>query len=952
LYVAGYSPDWDAFYPRGSFRALPRYPWQRERYWKEAEGTRRDRLGELEHSLLGDRLDVPLPTWRRHLDGSRPGYLADHRVMDANVFPGAGYVEMALAAGRAVFGVPRCALDQVQFEAPVILRQGPAYMLDTTVDSATGRAAIYGRLPGGASWIRHASARLAPAAVCAPVLDLDAIRARCGDQRSGSQFYKAVSGHGFDYGPAFQSIGRIWQGEREAIGQLTPDALRARLADDLVLDPIALDACFQMMLPLIDSTGDEHAVLLPIGVDRIVVHGRPQGALWIHATAVKVAGSDLTSDAVLTTEDGHAVIEVKGFRARMVGSGEQARARLGNRWLHEVVWPAQDIAEGESVAGGKWLVFADRHGIADAFVGQLNAAGHRCIVVGPDERHDLRPVVSDMAARSDQPVRGVVYVSAADVAEGELTGGTVSATVERDLKSLLHLVQTLDAQGLAWPLTVVTVGAQPVDGRVTAAGLLQAPLWGMARVLHQESLALRTRMIDLDPHRPLDDIAALTVEVLRATPEEDQVAWRDGERRVARLQPSADDIGSVPITLQADASYLITGGLGSLGLMFAKWLVERGARRIVLLARSPLPPRDSWASLSPADPHLPVVQAITSIEKLGAVVETASLDVADEAALLAFASRRRAAHLPPMRGIIHAAGAVRDQVMVQMTDEQLEEVLRPKVLGAWSLHEAFAADPLDFFVLFSSVSSVLVTTGQSNYAAGNAFLDALAYHRRGKGLPALSINWGPWNAGMIAQLDLQPFYERRGIDLIPETTGVEILAQLVGSAQVQQVVVSAHWPTLIASYPIVPRLIAHLGDEHDHPAGGDAAGAQSIAERLADAPPQEHQRIIADACAEVIGGVLRIRPDNLSANVPLNQLGLDSMIAVEVRIRLEQAFGVAPKVVFLLHGTTITDIAAFIHENHPALQAPDTPESLAALLGDLSPEAAEAMLAQVQSVGR
>ena len=960
LYVAGYSPNWDALHPGGFFPRLPAYPWQREQFWKEAEEVRRDRLGEIDHSLLGARRDVPLPTWRRHLDGSRPAYLADHRVMDTNLFPGAGYVEMALAAGRELFGVPRCVAQRIRFEAPVVLRDSAPYVLDTTVDEATGRVAIYGRQPDRQHWVRHASARLAPTAVCAPVADLAGIRARCRQRQwSGEQFYNAVREHGFEYGPAFQPIGRVWLGDREALGEFVADVPLPSAAEDLVVDPIALDGCFQMLLPFISSAMEEHAALLPIGIDRVVVHGRSNGPLWVHATATSATDGQLAGNSTLMTEDGRAVVEVLGFRARVVGGEQQTRKRLGNRWLHEVTWPCQDLADGDQVEPGRWVVFGDRQDLADKLAKGLVQAGHTAVlarpgadfaavgsnefVVRPGQRQDLERVVRDVAARTDHPVRGVVYLSPARLDGGE----AMPETVSRGLVSLLHLVQTLDTDGLAWPLTIVTVGAQPVDGHIAAAGLGQAPLWGMGRVLYQESLALRPRLLDLDPTRPAGDVTALLGEILYASPEEDQVAWRGGHRRIPRLEPSRRDTGSVPVPLRPDASYLITGGTGSLGLITAYWLAERGARHIILAARSPLPPRSAWPALAGDDPHRRVTDAITRIEQLAAV-ETASLDVADPVALSAFLARREAANLPAIRGVIHAAGSVQDQVMVKMTEATLETVLRAKVCGAWSLHQVLAGQALDFFVLFSSVSSVLVTAGQANYAAGNAFLDALAHHRRASGLPALSINWGPWDTGMIAQLELQSFYQRRGIDLIPEDTGMEIFGELLGSSETEQVVVSAHWPTLVASYAMVPRLIDHLAHDEDPASDAGPSGQRSVTDRLAEASGDERRAIIEDRCAEVIGAVLRIKPAALARDVPLNQLGLDSMIAVEMRIRLEQTFGTAPKVVYLLQGTTVAGVADYIEEELTPQVTGDLPQDLAVLLADLSPEAAEALLAQVE----
>ena len=286
--------------------------------------------------------------------------------------------------------------------------------------------------------------------------------------------------------------------------------------------------------------------------------------------------------------------------------------------------------------------------------------------------------------------------------------------------------------------------------------------------------------------------------------------------------------------------------------------------------------------------------------------------------------------------------------MTRMDDEQLLSVLRPKILGSWALHECLKDEPLDFFALFSSVSSVVVTVGQANYAAANAFLDALAHYRRNLGLNALSVNWGPWDTGMIAELGLQPLYASRGIDLLPERTGVRLFKQILGSAVTQQIVVSASWPTLIASYPIVPRLIEHLGQQAAEEAGPDEIKTLSVLERISAASAEDVSSIAADACAEIIGGVLRIRAADLSREEPLIQLGLDSMIAVELRVRLEQSFGVAPRVVFLLQGANVTGVVDFICNALVSPAAAQTPEDLVQLINELDVATAEALLAEIE----
>jgi myxalamid-type polyketide synthase MxaE and MxaD len=969
LYATGYLPDWSAYYPKPAALSLPAYPWQRQSFWMEADGNRRDRLGLVDHPLLGNRRDEPKPNWLRTFDGTRPSYLADHRIMDANLFPGAGYVEMALAVARECYETPRCTLESIRFHAPVVLQANPAHTLDTTLDRDTGMVEIYGKASTGSDWVLNASAQLRPAAESVPFYDVLAARERCATSWDADQAYEHFRAGGFDYGPCFQIIEQLSIGDKEAVAHFDAKVVGRDQRHELNLDPVILDGCFQALLPLVGSPGAPplHS-LLPVGVDQIVVHGPADGDLWAHATATEISADAIAGDVVLVDVTGRVIVEVRGFRLRVLGAGQRPHGAVqhGTEWLYDVAWEPQPAeAAGESPAkSGTWLILADRSGLADALTAQLAKAGQDAVVarVGdafaakgpreyylrPDQPEDLRRLVRLTHEQSNGSWRGIVHLWSCDPSPADLDPGDLAAAMRNGPSSVVHLVQALEAENLSSPLWLITKGGQPVDGQIEGPGLLQAPMWGLGRVLHQESLALQARLVDLDPQHPQDDLLALSAELLKDTPTEDQIGWRAGVRYVPRLQPAPRHAGSFPAALRADASYLITGGLGSLGLLFARWMAERGARRLILAGRSQLPDREQWTTLPAEDPRKAQVDRIRDIEALGTTVELVSLDVADARALRDLLNQRQSGGLPQVRGVIHAAGSVQDQVMTRMSEAQLLSVLRPKILGSWALHECLKDEPLDFFTMFSSVSSVVVTTGQANYAAANAFLDALAYYRRGLGLTALSVNWGPWDTGMITQLGLQSLYAGRGIDLLPERTGVRLFEHILGSAVTQQVVVSASWPTLIASYPIVPRLIEHLGQQAADDARTDEVKVLTVLERIAAAAPEDALSIAADACAEIIGGVLRIRIADLSREEPLIQLGLDSMIAVELRIRLEQSFGVAPRVVFLLQGANVTGVADFICSAMAPPAAAGMPEDLAQLMGELDQATAEALLAEIE----
>lgn len=239
---------------------------------------------------------------------------------------------------------------------------------------------------------------------------------------------------------------------------------------------------------------------------------------------------------------------------------------------------------------------------------------------------------------------------------------------------------------------------------------------------------------------------------------------RGSGRYVARLAESTELTPPFPARMRDAGSYLVTGGLGSLGLLVAQFLAERGARDVVLMGRTPVPPRQSWDELPDDHPQLGLVGKLRELESFGARIHLAAVDVTDPDQMRQWLNAHHEQGLPPIAGVVHTAGVVDDELLVRMDQATFTKVLRPKLVGGWLLHRLFRDTALDFFVLFSSTGSVIASPGQGNYAAGNAFLDALAVYRQRLGLPALSIGWGPWSVGMVEQLDLEQMYARRGIE--------------------------------------------------------------------------------------------------------------------------------------------------------------------------------------------
>jgi acyl carrier protein len=335
------------------------------------------------------------------------------------------------------------------------------------------------------------------------------------------------------------------------------------------------------------------------------------------------------------------------------------------------------------------------------------------------------------------------------------------------------------------------------------------------------------------------------------------------------------------VTIRADGSYLVTGGLGGLGLSVARWLAERGAGHLVLVSRSGAASVEQQA-------------AVATLEARGARVTVARADVADRAQVEQVL-REVAASGMPLHGVVHAAGLLDDGLLLQQTPARLRTVMAPKVWGALHLHTLTREAPLDFFVLYASGAGLLGSPGQGNYAAANAFLDALAHHRRARGLPALSIDWGAFSGvGLAAaQENRGARLASRGMRSLTPDEGISVLERLLNRDNTQIGVIPLdvrQWVGFnqaAASSRMLSRLMAE-----QRAGAGRPTGDQALLERLAAAPPGARAKLLQAALREHASKVLRIPEGKLEVDAPLTSLGMDSLMGLELRNRIEAMLGI------------------------------------------------------------
>jgi acyl transferase domain-containing protein/acyl-CoA synthetase (AMP-forming)/AMP-acid ligase II/acyl carrier protein len=590
--------------------------------------------------------------------------------------------------------------------------------------------------------------------------------------------------------------------------------------------------------------------------------------------------------------------------------------------LYELQWAEKDRArKAPAEVGGRWLILEDSGGVGRALARLLEDRGATCSlvcsrgsvradrafgqVVDPADAEALSRLLAVPAG--GQPYRGVVHLWGLDAADPDPERATAAEVAEAEVRAcggLLNLARAVSGSP-ATRLWVVTRGAQPVDPGSEPPALLPGALWGMGRSLAVELPGHWGGLVDLDRAPTEGEAAALLVEV--AAPDgEDQVVFRRGVRHVARLARRAATGGApAPPALGPAGTYLVAGGLDALGLHAARWLIGRGAQRLVLVGRDGLPDRTTWDRLADDDPGREAVAAIQDMERQGASVFVHQVDLADDAAMEGlFKTLRR--RLPPVRGIVLAADIVGPLPADGSDPAALSAVLRPGVAGVWNLYRCSRGLPIDFFVGFSTLASVFGLDGPAAAAAGG-FLGSFAHAARGWGLAALGINWGNWDgAGPAAPTGREQPHPIPCLIPLGPARAFEAMERLLVTGAAQAVVADLDWDRLNdARDGGRPSPFLEPFCERPEPPSGPSEVGEAEPGDWRAMPADRRRDWLLRLVRDKVAAALEQEPEEVGTDRPLSSMGVDSITAMEIKWAVEDGLGVSLPVSSLADGPTI-----------------------------------------------
>ena len=586
---------------------------------------------------------------------------------------------------------------------------------------------------------------------------------------------------------------------------------------------------------------------------------------------------------------------------------------------YEIRWEKSTapISGAEAGEESTWLLIGDDSPAVQPLVDALTARGQRHRILGlPVSDADEEQLADALrAAAADDSTLRIVHVAALDADLDSETAPSMRSLLRmqhRILGGTRRLFRAAIAAELRAPIWVVTRGAQRVTDADTVAPD-QSCLWGFGRAASLELPQVWGGLADLaegtadEWSRLINRITTPRDSAIR----EDQVALRDQAIYVPRLVRRTGQPSGTPLELRADATYLVTGGLGSIGLEIAGYLAAHGAKHLVLTSRR-----------APSDAAQQRIDALG--EQHGCEFRVVAADVADAhdvARLLATVQ----AELPPLAGIVHAAGEIGTTPLSNLDDAEVDRVFAGKVWGAWHLSEAAADLQLDFFISTSSIASVWGGFGQTAYGAANAFLDGLAWRLREQGIPGISVNFGPWSAGM-ADAESRARLDQRGVRTLSPADALAGLADVVAasSAQGRQgtaqgVVARIDWARFLPLYQQAGRRAFLAELEREVPGQLTAvtppatrSGKTQLVERLTNAPVQQRKKLLTDYLRDAVAEVTRVDAAEIREDAGFFDLGMDSLMAVELRRRIEQGVGKEIPVTLVMDHPRLSDVADYL----------------------------------------
>ena len=950
LYTAGVPIDWTKIYPQTMpHLQLPTYPYERELYEIE---DRSDWDTKQHKGNIGDPFLLGSPIvlagaedgqyyWQTTIHTDKYPYLKHHLVNNENLFPNAGYIEMAIQATNFIYRSNNIKFDEVNFISKLKLTDKPTVVQTLAQVQKDKKVQIKFFEKNGSSWVLKAEALVQslPKSLVMKKSRRFQPSLKGFKQISKESYYEMLTKIGLNYGANFQCITDIWLNYNSYV--IAKVKLPATLTHDVSkynIHVALLDSLFHPMFNREgreDSTIELSAFLTSLKNLHINTNTCSTDEFWVSMKIERNVQS-LTRETNVVS----AAMTVYDQYGRLVMHGIEIKSKIVDRkmlnsvsedmkqqlyfvdWKQKIFSPDYANIYQQVSTEKKWLIFSDEN-IGPKFSEKIREKGGDCIFIKAgntfsrvqyglgtsaidyieiDTNKEEDYLKALQVADQAREAKGIAHFFCMPQADEPLSSILLMEKQNEGAISLIYLSNAIKKHYSTEPprLVIATSNTQQFGSTSTPINIQHAPAWGIAKVIAEEYSELDCRRYDLSVNPKLVELRSF-FELVFSPDEDTEFIVRRSLIWTPILKRYNAPLVGVRNELDPRASYLVTG-FGGMGAYFIEWMFNHGARNFILVSRS--------GKVTSAAQII-----FNRLTTSGAKFHNCPCDVSNVTALKALLDRIGESH-PPLKGIVHAAGVIETHLLSDFTKEEYKRVAAPKLQGAWNLHQLTLSMNLDLFVLFSSASTLFGISGLGCYMAANSFLDALAHYRHQKGLEVTCINWGTIkDVGMVStDKHLEVFADAEGFEAINMHDAIQTFDCIYPEAIPQMGILRLDINKVAEFYPALANnhFLDDLKSAVKHELH-DLESLSNVAEKLKDLPSRsERSKAIEDIIKSMVSISTKAPIDRISTSITFKAMGVDSLMAVQLKNKINKVFNAKVPVTAFWNQPTIKEYSSYL----------------------------------------
>ncbi len=929
LYARGLKVNWDNFDIEGQCRwnpvQLPTYPFDRKQYWLQPVFEHEKSGGVADnkdiHPLIGQRITTPYledsVIYQRIFTSETPYFMREHIIFDTSISPAAAHISMLLSLSRQLNNTSSaCVIENIEFRSPLLVENEGERTVQVFVENLHSENTKFqivskDNKSDNTSWTKHCLGNIKSIQAESngenKHIIIEELKKMYPEDDTGFDFYDSLTDFGFNLGEGFKRIEKVWKRDNKGVCLIRPLEGIPDM-ESYILYPGVIDSIFQSAIPISELTTrmqeknaeDTVRTMIPFSIAKLTYHYKPAQYYWCH-TNVEVKKEVIIGDIYVYNENGEIVFTIERIMARLTNRNSLLREMNGNNshMFYHVDWVEKEFRSKspEYKNNEKYILFMDNAGIGLTVEKALAGYGIQAVnihegsgytenqdgtyIISYCSKDDFGQLVTSLTTKFKSSEFTFVYLADMELKSENFTADFILEKQRKDCGGLLYLVQALTESNISVnsKVWVITEGVHNVKAE-TSLQISQATLWGFSETIGIEHPQIWGGIIDIDPKVLTKDNDALIREI-RSGEDKKVILRATSKRYIPKLIKHSDFVrsnkktGLQPLKLHEDATYLITGGTGAVGMVYAEYLVNQGARNLVLVSRKGPGENTSETLRKWIGSGVNIMLVQTDVSN---VREVNDLKVSIHE------------NMPPLKGIVHAAGVIADKMISDQTWESFSSVLEAKVQGTVNLHNTFKSEPLEFFIMLSSITSITGNIGQSNYAAANYFLNIFAQYRLMYNLPACVVCWGPWlGSGMAAgDANVIDYMRNQGIYGIHPDIGIKIIDTLFNENYTNIIVADVNWG-MFANALGIKELKDFLSkvitsNEGTFVKGDISRKDSSILDELKELKAMERKDFLMSHLQKQAGKIMGFQGDQLpSLDISLMEQGADSLMIFSMR---------------------------------------------------------------------